>query len=314
MMRVLVSAFPFLNKVSARDGIEFVYHPWNRRPKPAEILEEVVRGQYEGLIAGTEELDSAIADRPGRLRVVSRVGSGVDNLDVAYFAARGIVTTYTPFGPVDAVAEITAGLILAALRGFRTHDLRVRAGEWKRDFGRRLSDCRVGIVGFGRIGRRVAALLAPFRCEILLHDEAPDEATAHALGLRFVPKQAVLSDADVLTLHVPLKANTRDWLGATELSRCRPEVVIVNTSRGGIVNEAAVLAFLREHPSAYYCADVFSAEPYDGELRSLPNTLLLPHVGASTRESRREMEEGALDNCVRVLRGEACANIVTKNL
>ena len=312
-MRVLVSAFPFLNQMP-RDGIEFVYHPWNRRPQPQEVTEEVVRGKYHGLIAGTERIERAIADQASNLKVVSRVGSGVDNVDVEYFAARGITTTYTPFGPVDAVAEMTVGLIVAALRNFRAHDLRVRAGEWKRDFGRRLSDCRVGIVGFGRIGRRVASLLAAFRCQILLHDEAPDEATAHAMGLPFLTKAELLSQADVITLHLPLKRNTQDWLSASDLPHCRGGVVIINASRGGIVNEPAMVTFLTEHPDAYYCGDVFSEEPYHGELTKLPNTLLLPHIGASTRESRLEMELLALENCERVLKGETCSNVVARNL
>src|SRR5712692_1723625 len=276
-MRVLVSAFPFLDQVSVRNGIEFVYHPWNRRPTASEVLEETVRGGYDGLIAGTERIENAIADRTKSLKVISRVGSGVDNVDVEYFAARGIVTAYTPFAPVDAVAEMSVGLMIAGLRRFRTHDQRVRDGEWKRDFGRRVMDCRVGIAGFGRIGRRVASLLSPFRCEIWLHDEIPDEATAHAMGLEFVSKDVLLAEADVITLHLPLKANTRDWFGAPELRKCKEDVLIVNGSRGGIVNEPAVLAFLREHPDASYCADVFSEEPYHGELTKLANVLLLPH-------------------------------------
>src|SRR2546428_2291435 len=129
-MRVLVSALPFLNRLP-RDGIDFVYHPWNRKPKPHEVTEEVVRGGYQGLIAGTEGIERAIADHARDLKVVSRVGSGVDNVDVEYFAARGITTTYTPFGPVDVVAEMTVGLIIAALRNFRGHDLRARAGLCK---------------------------------------------------------------------------------------------------------------------------------------------------------------------------------------
>jgi len=313
-MHVLVSAYPFLNKVAARDGIEFVYHPWNRKPKPEEILEEMVRGEYAGLIAGTERLENAIADQARALKVVSRVGSGLDNLDVEYFAARGIQTAFTPFGPVDAVAELTVAMMLDALRNVLLHDRRVRGGEWKRDFGGRLSDCCVGIVGFGRIGRRVAVLLLPFRGKLLLHDTAPDLATAHALGLHFVDKPTLLRESDVVTLHVPLKSDTRGWLGQSELSLCRPDVVVVNAARGGIVDESAMLEFLQARPATTYCSDAFVTEPYAGPLSEVQNTLLFPHIGASTVGSRRAMEQGALDNCVKLLRGEACADLVTKNV
>lgn len=313
-MRVLVSAYPFLNPITVRNGIQFVYHPWNRKPRPEEIVEEVVGGGYDGLIAGTERIENAIADQAKNLKVVSRVGSGLDNVDVEYFAARGVVTTYTPFGPVDAVAELVVGLMVAGLRRFRLHDARVRCGEWKRDFGGCIAGRRVGIVGFGRIGKRVAALLAPFRCKVLLHDIAPDVATAHAMGLDFVPKEALLRDVDILTLHVPLKPDTRDWLGHAELALCKEDVLIVNASRGGIVSDAAMVEFLRMRGKAYYCADVYSKEPYAGDLVGLENTVLLPHVGASTRESRLAMEVEALENCISVLSGKPCVNTVTENL
>ena len=314
MKKVLVSAFPFLCGVEEQGGVQFVSGIWERKPRPAEITEELRRGSYSGLIAGTEEVENVIADEVTTLEVISRVGSGLDNVDVEYFGDRNIKVAYTPFGPVDAVAELVVGLTVAALRGFRIHDLRVRSRDWTRDFGRLISDCRFGIVGFGRIGRRVASVLQPFRCEIVLHDIDPDYATAHAMGLDFVGKDDLLRTSDVLSLHVPRTTSTLNWLAKAEFRLVRDDVVVINAARGGIVNEADLTDFLRSHPAAVYCGDVYAEEPYQGPLVEEPNTLLLPHIGASTHTSRLAMEIGAVANCVQILNGDACANVVTTSL
>lgn len=311
-MKVLVAIYPFLTQ-PACEGIEFVVNPWGRSPSAEEIEEEIVNGGYNGLIVGTRQVRKSMVDYTDKLKVISRVGVGVNNIDVEFFKAHGVTTAYTPFGPTDSTAEMALALILASTRRLNNYDRMIRNGGWDREFSLRLKDAVVAIVGFGRIGKRLAALLAPFGCEILLHDIKPDLATAHALNLTFVEKPELLARADIITIHVPLKADTRDWLATHELNGLDRPVTIVNTARGGIINEQAVYEYLNDHPESYYCCDVFEDEPYHGELIKLDNALLTPHASSFTVGSRRQTELQAIDNCCRILKGQPCDFIVENN-
>jgi len=174
-------------------------------------------------------------------------------------------------------------------------------------------DATVGIIGFGRIGKRLANLLKPFNCRVLLHDISPDLATAHAMGLEFVSKKEILDQADIISFHIPLKDDTLNWLSHMEFEQMERPVTIVNTARGGIVNEDAAYTYLKQHPQSYYCCDVFAEEPYYGPLIELDNTLLTPHASSFTIGSRRQTELLAIDNCIKVLKGEPCQFVVEYN-
>ena len=221
--------------------------------------------------------------------------------------------TYTPFGPTDSTAEMTIAMILAGTRRLTNYNAMMKETKWKREFGLRLMDATVGIVGFGRIGKRVATLLKPFGCTILLNDIKPDKATAHAMGWHFVNKEELLNKADIISFHVPLKEDTRDWLSFKEFVKISRPVTIINTARGGIVNEQAVYEYLKDHPQSYFCCDAFVEEPYKGPLSDLENCLLTPHASTFTVGSRKQTELQAIDNCIKVLKGEPCDYIVEKN-
>jgi D-3-phosphoglycerate dehydrogenase len=278
-------------------GLEVRDNPHGRRLKVGEISELI--GGVDALIAGTEPLTGEVLGRAGRLRVISRVGVGLENVDLNAALRQGIVVRNTPDAVTDPVAELALSGILNLLRHISRMDREMRAGEWNRRMGSLLRGRTVGIVGLGRIGRRLAALLAPFEVTMLAADRAPDHHAASRLNVRYVVLEELLARADVVTLHLP--GGDRPIIGPAELAMMRPTAVLLNTSRGGLVDETALLEALRGERLAAAYIDTFVDEPYDGPLRELPNVLLTPHAGSYAAEARVRMEMEAVENLLEAL-------------
>ncbi|MBI3125982.1 MAG: phosphoglycerate dehydrogenase [Candidatus Tectomicrobia bacterium] len=252
----------------------------------------------EALIAGTEPITARLMSRLPRLRLISRVGIGLDSVDLAAAKAQGIQVAYTPDAPSTAVAELTAAFMLSMLRGIPIADASIRRGEWSRVLGRSLSETTVGVVGVNRIGKKLIRLLAPFGPRFLGNDLVRDEAFGAEFGLQWAEKERLYREADVITLHVPLTADTRGMIGARELAMMKRDAILINTARGGVVDEAALAEALRQGRLGGAALDVFQKEPYAGELARLDNCLLTCHMGSSTRSSRLRMEMEAAENVV----------------
>ena len=175
-----------------------------------------------------------------RLRLIVRVGIGLDNVELAAARTRGITVTYTPDAPAPAVAELTLGLMINLLRGVSVADRDVRRGAWQRIMGRRLSECVVGVIGCGRVGKRVIRHLRGGFPEvrILANDIAPDRGSPGLASVEWTTKEGIYEHADVITLHLPLTSATNQLIGATDLARMKRNVVLVNTSRGNMIVEA----------------------------------------------------------------------------
>ncbi|HRK62769.1 MAG TPA: NAD(P)-dependent oxidoreductase, partial [Terricaulis sp.] len=222
---------------------------------------------------------------------ISRVGVGVDMVDFAAARDRGIAVRSTPDAPAPAVAELTLGLILAMLRKVATLDRRLRAGEWAKAQGPLLAGKTVAVVGYGRIGRRVAELLRAFEAIPVPYDPvtAPGD-----LG-------ALLEQADIVTLHLPYSVETRHIIDAAMIARMKNGAYLVNASRGGLVDEDALCAALRDGKLAGAAFDVFEQEPYAGPLCGFDVVVLTPHVGSAAIEVRRRMETEAAANLVEAL-------------
>lgn len=306
--RVFVSTHPF----GAGDrkpldiledaGCEVTLNPFGRKLRPEEER-ELLEG-VDGLIAGTERLDEWVLEKAERLRVIARVGVGLDGIDFDVVREKGIVVTYTPQAPALAVAELAVGLILNLARMVTRTDRQLRQGRWNRYMGRRLREQTVGIVGVGRIGRRVAHLLSGFGCRVLGHDLVPDETISDMVGLRWVGRESILRESDFLTLHVPLTDQTYHWVDEGTLAMMKPGACLINTSRGEVVDEEALVRALRVGALGGAAIDVYAEEPYQGPLCEIENIVLTCHMGAATKESRYDMEVGAALDCVRVLCGE----------
>ena len=312
--RVLITTSPFGEldpqalRLLEQEKIGYTMNPFGRRLREEELTELI--GPYEVMIAGTEPITKAVLERAPALRLIAHTGIGLDNIQLAAARERGIALTYTPSAPSPAVAEMTIGQMLALLRKTATADRGMREGVWNRRIGRRLGQLTAGIIGVGRVGRLVVRHLQGWSPRILANDLKIDDEFAQRTGCVWTDKETIFREADVMTLHVPLTRQTRHLVGKRELEMMKPDAILINTARGGIVDEAALAAALRSRPGFSAAVDVFEQEPYNGELAALENCLLSCHMGSCTRDCRLQMEMEAAQEVVRYFRGEPFATPV----
>lgn len=320
MPKVFISTVPFglvddgPLRLLQDAGVEYLVNPEGRKLAP-EAIGDYAR-DMDGLIAGTENIAVVLERAPG-LKIVSRVGIGLDSVPLALCRERGVCVAYTPSAMSRAVAELTIGMMLGAARSICAADRAVRRGEWRRPLGRRLGGSVVGLVGFGRIGSLVARCLAPFGpAEVLVYDvrDLSDSLAALAAetgaAIRQVDLPTLLEQSHFVSLHTPLVAGTRRLIDAAALSRMRPDAILLNAARGGLVDEQALYEALKESRIAGAALDCFENEPYAGPLRELDNVLLTPHMGSSSMDCRAAMEMQATQNVVSFFKGESPAGLV----
>lgn len=278
-------------------GLQVVANPWGRKLKEEELLHLLKEYTPIGLLAGTEPITRHILQEAGSyLRVISRVGAGWDNVDQEAAAELGIRVYRTPGVLTQAVAELTVGLMLSALRSIAHHDRLVRQGEWQKRMGGLLATKIVGLLGFGAIGKRVGELVRAFGARVLYYDPQPQEV-AWARGVSLTD---LLAESDIISLHASGKGQI---LGPKELhSLCKRGAILINTARGNLVDEAALHDCLAQGHLSYACLDVFQQEPYTGPLCNLDNVVLTCHVGSYAHEARQQMEEEAVDHLLQGLR------------
>ena len=311
-MRILVATSPFASSGSTprelleASGHEIVYNPHGRRLKAGEV--EQLLPEMDAVIAGTEPYPMYGVAKCPRLKVISRVGIGLDNVSVRGCTERGVMVTYTPDAPSQAVAELTVAFILNLSRFVQQSDRSVRELAWNRMIGWLLEERTIGIIGVGRIGSRVIRLLQPFDCRILCTDTALEPSRIAGLRAEWVDKDTLLRESDVVSLHFPMCNRNRHYLGREEIKRMKRGAFLVNTARGGVLDEQALSEALDGGHLAGAALDVFEAEPYEGPLASSDKTILTAHMGASAQKSRYLMELGATEDCLRVLAGDAPMN------
>lgn len=276
------------------------------KPLTAGQLAPLLAG-VDGYIAGLDEINSvALAAADGLLQVIARYGVGVNNVDLVSAQRKGIVVTNTPGANARAVAELTMGLMLNLLRPIVMAAEQTRGGGWPRTRGLSLTGKTVGLVGLGVIGKEVARRLVGFDCRVLAHDVAPDAvfAAAHAVELIALPD--LLARADIVSLHLPAVAETRSMINANFLGQMKRGSFLINTARGELVDETALIAALQEERLLGVALDAFCQEPppVDSPLLQLPQVIPTPHMGAHTDEATNAMGQMALANCLAVLRGQ----------
>jgi len=255
------------------------------------VLADGLAGAW-AVVAGSERYDAAVLDLVPSLRLIARCGVGYDAIDVGAASARGVAVTITADANADGVADLALALMLACLRRLVTADRSVRGGGWRPDvLAGDLAGATVGVVGLGRVGRKVVERLGGFGCRLLAHEPYPDQEFCRAHGVSVVSLEELLSASDVVTLHAPLTEKTRALIGAPELAAMKPSAVLVNTSRGGLVDEEALLASLREGRLAGAGLDVFAAEPLPPAhpLLALDNVVLSPHAASFSRRTVERM-------------------------
>ena len=278
------------------NGLRLVVNPLNRKLSEEELAR--LLGDYKpvGLLAGTEPITRAVLNAArGYLKIISRVGVGWDNVDREAAQQMGIRVYRTEGVLAQAVAELTIGLILSALRHISLSDRLLRQGKWKKTMGGLLSGKVVGIIGFGNIGQRVGELITAFGSKVVYYDpQSISVPWAHAVSLPELLKQA-----EIITIHA---SGTERILGTEELEQiCKSGVILINTARGELLDEAALQACLLEGRVSFACLDVFESEPYCGSLCSLDNVVLTPHLGSYAKEARVLMERTAVENLLKGL-------------
>lgn len=284
---------------------------------PARVLQEALAGAEGLLCSALLPVGEALMARSTRLRVVSNFGVGFNNIDLPEAIRRGIAVCNTPGVLSDAVADLTLALILATSRRVVDNAAYVSSRGWSGGraapgLGFDIGGKTLGVVGLGRIGRAVARRARAFEMEVIYHDTF-EEPPAGFEYCRYRPMDALLGESDIVSLHVNLTPETHHLLGAHELALMKRSAWVVNTSRGPVIDQAALVRALRSGVIAGAALDVLETEPptADEPILSLPNVVLLPHVGSATVETRAAMLNLAVRNLEAVLTGEeppACVN------
>ena len=275
-------------------------------PMAPEVLRQRIAGKDAVVCMLTDQIDASVLDAGSRLKVVANVAVGYNNIDVHAARSRGVIVTNTPDVLTESVADFTWALILAVTRRLSEGERIVRSGGWTGwafDFmlGTELRGKQLGIVGFGRLGRAVAARAGVFGMRVA----AAGRSDAQFAGVETMSLDRLQNSSDVLTLHVPLNAQTRHLIDRRALARMKRSAYLINTARGPVVDEEALAWALRERLIAGAALDVYEREPeVHPDLLPLENVLLVPHLGSGTSETRSAMASMAVDNVCAVLRGE----------
>jgi D-3-phosphoglycerate dehydrogenase len=243
--------------------------------------------------------------RAPKLSLIARVGIGLDSVDLIAARRRGIQVSYTPDAPAPAVAELTLGIMLCLLRFVHISNAQMHKGSWQRVFGRRLAEVTVGIIGVGRIGSRVLRRTTAFGTpRLLVNDILPDHHGNRDLKLEWVTKEQIYAEADIISLHVPLTSLTRNMIRREQLLAMKADAAIINTSRGGIINEHDLYTVMSDGHLSGAAIDVFEREPYAGELGEIERCLLTAHMGSMSVDCRTRMEIEATEEAVRSVMGK----------
>lgn len=291
-----------------------------RHPQPGWPDEETRSklAGFDALLAGGENLNADTMDRAAQLKIIARNGVGFDKVDLDYCTQRGIVVTNTPGAMADAVADLTFALLLGMVRSLRLGDQRVKAEDtYDVPVGEDLGVMTLGLVGCGRIGAEVVRRARGFKMQVLVHDPYIDDAQIRALGAEPADRAALLSQADAVTLHLPLTEENRQLVNAEFLGLMKEGAYLINTARGGLVDEAALIAALDRGHLAGAGLDCQASEPPQGqslELVRRDKVLALPHTGSKTLSARKRMALVAAQSIVALLQGRVPDHVVNREV
>ena len=292
-MQVLIStsSFNLANFAQLSDlekaGVEVKLNPFAARLTEKQAI-DLLGTDTIGLIAGLEPLTKNVLQAAKSLKVIARVGTGLDSVDLVAAKELEIIVLNTPDAPTKAVAELTIAHILGLLRHLSQAARQIRNGIWKGLMGSLLETKTVGIVGFGRIGKRVATLLSAFGASVLISDAQVKSGDFQNVGL-----DELCTRSDIVSLHLPYSEATHHIIDEKRINLMKKGSFIVNISRGGLVDEAMLLVALKSGHLAGAALDCFEQEPYEGELRNLENVQITAHMGSYARETRDLMEQEA---------------------
>lgn len=273
-------------------GFEVISNPYKRKLTEDEITSLLKDENVVGLIAGVEPLTENVLAAAKGLKVISRCGTGMDSVDLTAANKYDITVSNTPEAPAQAVAELTMGLILGALRKICQADRSLRQKEWPRFKGHLLAAQTVGVIGLGHIGKQVARLCQAFDANVIGYDPYIKQPPA---DVTLMPFENMLAEADIITLHVPYSSENHYLLDEKAFTQMKQDAIVVNAARGGLIDEAALANALKSGQLSAAALDSFEQEPYQGPLLSYDNIILTSHIGSLAHEARQNMEiEAAL--------------------
>jgi D-3-phosphoglycerate dehydrogenase len=278
------------------NGFEYINNPYGRKLTEDEVIQ--LAADCVGIVAGVEPLTPRVMDALPGLKVISRVGIGMDSVDLDYAKQKGIIVRNTPDGPTRAVAELTLAMTLSLLRRIPQADASLKNKVWKKQTGNLILNKKIGVIGLGRIGKLVSELFRGIGNPVIGFDPYADAAWAAKTGVELADFDTVLKQADIITMHVPGNADKSPVIGEKELALIKPSALLINISRGGIVDEDALFQALSTGKLNAAAIDVFVEEPYVGPLTELDNVVLTPHIGSYAEEGKLLMEIDAVKNLI----------------
>ena len=303
MSKVLIttSSFNLGNFAQAKSlhdaGIAIEVNPHGRRLSEDEVA-DLVATDVIAILAGLEPLTDRVLSNAKSLRVIARCGTGLDSVDLQAASRLGIDVFNTPDAPTQAVAELTIAHMLNSLRHISTTDSNMRSGKWTPTMGSLLATKTVGLIGVGRIGSAVAKLAQAFGARVIGFDPV---VSSHN-SVELLSLDEVLNQSDIVSLHVPINDQTHHIVNASAISRMKPGSIVVNVSRGGLIDESALHDALKSQHLSGAALDCFEDEPYSGPLLQIPGVHVTAHMGSYARETRDLMEVEASTNLVNGLR------------
>lgn len=314
-MKILITPRSFASssdkaiKMLTARGYEIQRNNTDRPYKKEEILNLIK--DIDGIIIGIDELSAEIIEKANKLKVISKYGTGLDNIDIHMATNKKIIVTNTPTANVDAVADLAFGLILSLARRIPEADQKTKKGKWEKIIGKSVWEKTLGVIGLGKIGRQVVKRAQGFQMNILVFDLVKDKKFAQRYGIKYVNLEKLLQKSDYITIHIPLNDATRGMISYKELEKIKREAFLINTSRGGIVDEQALYKALRNNQLKGAALDVYHSEPpVESPLKELDNVIMTPHIGAYTEEAIENMGMQAAQNLIDVLEGRKPKNRV----
>ena len=290
-------------------GFEIVPSGLDRALTAAELAERLPG--MTAVIVGVDDVSAEALKGADTLKVISMNGIGLDRIDIEAATRRGIVVTHTPGTNSDSVADLTMALILAQIRRISAHDGTVRSGKWQRSMGHELRGLKLGLVGLGQIGRKVAKRALAFGMNVCAYDPFADAEYCRKHNVEITDLQTVLTSSDIVSLHCPATAETIGIINANSLASMKPGTVLINTARGDLVDEKALIDALTSGHIGGAGLDVFETEPpAESPLWKMDQAVLTPHLGGYTHEATLRTAYQSAKNVVAVLRGGTADRIV----
>ncbi len=284
-------------------GGELELVPQGKRLSEEELIESAK--ECDAMIVGVENITEPIIQASERLKIIAKHGAGVDNIDIEAASSRGIVVINAKGANSDAVADMTIGLFLSMARSIPFADRSVKEGGWPRIIGVQLNGKVLGIIGLGEVGKKVAKRASGFDMKVLAYDIIKDEAFARKWGIAYLSLDRLLAEADFLSVHIPLTPSTRGLISERELRLMKTESILINISRGGIVDEEALYQVLKNKEIRAAALDVFTNEPpRESPLFELDNVIVTPHMGGYTFEALVETGMICVRGIVDVMEGK----------